>query len=428
MRIRFLLIGLSAYSYTVLALEPLVPPGLLPTEVARRMLEQDPAVGAGRAGLEVARQEAGILEASPYEWTPKVLAQQRNLQDGPSYFEWNAGIERTIRLPGKAAADRNLGKASLDESQARYGEALHEAARELMALWVDWLAAERARELAEINLRSVQESLVSVEKRSLAGDASKLDLGIARAELSEQRRVENDAKTLASVTWSRLSTRFPGFNRQMVALPEPLPISENSAFWRERILAESDELKLVQMGIQKAQAIAQRMRASRTPDPTLGIYTASEIGGRERIFGVMISIPIPGAARDLRGVRAIADVEVLRQEVELKKRQLEAEIAGAVVTAQGAYDSLQIANEGATTMQDNANLMQRAYALGEAELQALLLARRQATAAMNSALQAQASALAKDRCSKAVHRSLAMLYGDRVISARRALNESGLKP
>ena len=40
----------------------------------------------------------------------------------------------------------------------------------------------------------------------------------------------------------------------------------------------------------------------------------------------------------------------------------------------------------------------------------------------------QASALAKDVCSKAAHRSLALLYGDRVISARRAINEHGLSP
>mgnify|MGYP000380231642 CR=1 FL=1 len=39
----------------------------------------------------------------------------------------------------------------------------------------------------------------------------------------------------------------------------------------------------------------------------------------------------------------------------------------------------------------------------------------------------QASGLAKDMCSEAVHRSLAMLYGDRVISARRAINQRGLK-
>ena len=40
----------------------------------------------------------------------------------------------------------------------------------------------------------------------------------------------------------------------------------------------------------------------------------------------------------------------------------------------------------------------------------------------------QASVLAKDKCAKAAHKSLAKLYGDRVISARRAINASGAKP
>jgi cobalt-zinc-cadmium efflux system outer membrane protein len=315
------------------------------------------------------------------------------LTNGPRYNEWNVGIERTIRLPGKAAADRNIGKATVEESQARYGEALHEAGRELMALWVDWLAAERARELAENGLQSTQASLAAVEKRLRAGDASKLDASIARAELAEQRRLDNDAKTQASAAWLRLSTRFPGVKRQLPALPAPLPIEEDTAFWRQRILAQSDELKIVQTQLRLAEAQAERARTDKTPDPTLGLYTASEAGGGERISGIMISIPIPGGARDSRSARAIAAVAVSHQEVQLKQRQLETEIASAVVTARGAYDSLQIANEGAAAMQENATLMQRAYALGEAELQALLLARRQATTALNNALQAQVTAL-----------------------------------
>ena len=393
MMIRLLLIGLLTISGLAPAMELLNPPGLLPPEIARRLLEQDPGVSAARAGLEVARQEAGILDRSPYEWTPRVTGQQRSLQSGPSYFEWNAGIERTIRLPAKAATDRNIGKATVEASQAHYGEALQEAARELMALWVDWLAAERARDLAGINLQSVQENLAAVEKRSRAGDASKLDLGLARAELAEQKRVDNDAKTRAAVAWSRLSTRFPGVTRQVTALPMPLPIGEDEAFWRERILTQSDGLKVLRTQMQKAQALAERARRDKTPDPTLGVYTASEIGGRERIFGVMISIPIPGGVRDSRSARAIAAVEVSRQEVLLKQRHLETEIASAVAIARGAYDSLQIATEGAAAMQENASLMQRAYSLGEAELQALLFARRQATAAVNNALQAQVTAL-----------------------------------
>lgn len=393
MMARLLLAGLLTISGTAQAVDPVNPPGLLPTEIARPLLEQDPAVTAARAGLDVALQEAGILDKSPHEWTARASGQQRKVDSGSRYNEWNLGIERAIRLSGKAAADRKLGQATVEESQAAYGEALHESARELMALWVEWLAAERARELAESSMQSMRTSLDAVDKRVRAGDASKLDLSIARAELSEQSRMDNDAKTQAAAAWARLSTRFPGVNRQARVLPAPLPIAGDAASWRERILDQSDELKLAQTHMQKAQAQADRARAEKLPDPTLGGYTSSEIGGRERIFGVMLSVPIPGGARDTRSAKAIAAVEVSRRQVELKQRELETEIARAIATAQGAYVSLQIANEGATFVQENAALMQRAYTLGEAELQTLLLARRQTTAAMNNALQAQATAL-----------------------------------
>lgn len=396
MMLRMLSIALLTASGAVLAAEAVNPPGLLPTQIARPLLERDPAVASVRAGLNVASQEADILDKSPYEWTTKLSGQRRATSypgNSANYNEWNAGIERTIRLHGKAAADRRIGGATVEEARARYGEALHEAARELMALWVDWLAAERAQELAANNLRATEENLAVVEKRARAGDASKLDVSVARAELAEQKRQYSDAKTQAAAAHSRLSTRFPGVDIQSTAMPSPLPVEEDAAFWRERILAESDELKVVQAQLRTAQAHAERARADKTPDPTIGIYTASEIGGRERISGVTFSIPIPGGVRDSRSARAIAAIEVSQQEVELKKRQLEADIASAVATARGAYDSLQIANEGSAAMRENANLTQRAYMLGEAELQALLLARRQATAAMNSALQAQVTAL-----------------------------------
>jgi outer membrane protein TolC len=393
MMIRLLLAGLLTVSATAQAMEPVNPPGLLPTEIAYPLLEQDPRVAAARAGLHVALQEAGILDKSPYEWTARASGQQRKLDNGPRYNEWNVGIERAIRLSGKAAADRKLGKASIEASQARYGEALHESARELMALWVDWLVAERARELAESSVQSMRASLDTVDKRVRAGDASKLEMSIARAELAEQRRLDNDAKTQATTAWARLSTRYPGVQRQVMALPAPLLIGEDAAAWRDRILAQSDELKVIQAQMQMAQAHAERARADKIPDPTLGGYTASEVGGNERLYGVMLSVPIPGGARDARNAKAIAAVEVSRREVEFKQRELETAIAGAVATARGAHDSLQITNEGAAAMQENAALMQRAYALGEAELQDLLLARRQATAAMNNALQAQAAAL-----------------------------------
>ena len=191
------------------ATQPERAPGLLPVEIARPLLDNDPAVSAARAGLVRARADARGLRASPYEWTAQATGQQREIEDGRDYDEWNLGIERTIRLPGKAAADRKLASMSEAAAEAAYGEAIHEAARDLAALWVDWLAAERAHQLAATSVQFFEESLAAVDKRTRAGDASRLDLGNARAELVEQRRLENDAKTAATIAWTRLATRFP---------------------------------------------------------------------------------------------------------------------------------------------------------------------------------------------------------------------------
>src|SRR5581483_2800264 len=196
----------------------------------------------------------------------------------------------------------------------------------------------------------------------------------------EQRRLENDAKTAANIAWTRLSTRFPGLTRQPVALPLPLPIEADVSAWRDRILSESDELRIAEVSVLSAQAQAARARADRIPDPTLGAYTASETGGREKIVGISVSIPIPlpGSARNARSAKAVANAEASHYEAQARKQAFTSEISSAFVSARGAYESLQIAAEGAAAMQENASLIQRAYTLGEAGLQDLLIARRQA--------------------------------------------------
>ena len=385
-----------AFSLTGLshATQPERTPGLLPVEIARPLLDNDPAVSAARAGLVRARADARGLRASPYEWTAQATGQQREIEDGRDYDEWNLGIERTIRLPGKAAADRKLASISEAAAEAAYGEAIHEAARDLAALWVDWLAAERAHQLAATSVQFFEESLAAVDKRTRAGDASRLDLGTARAELVEQRRLENDAKTAATIAWNRLATRFPGLNRRPTPLPMPLPIEVNTTAWRERILSESDELKIADVALEMAQAEAARARADRVPDPTLApTRPPSSVGARN-------SGPYDHHPHSITGRPAQHAQRQCRswcRSVTFRDRsgqtQYDAEIASAFVGARGAYDSLQIASEGAAAMHDNAALIQRAYALGEVGLQDLLIARRHAASAADNALRAQAEAL-----------------------------------
>ena len=84
---------------------------------------------------------------------------------------------------------------------------------------------------------------------------------------------------------------------------------------------------------------------------------------------------------------------IASNEEDLRRRQLEEEISAAVATVHGTYQSWRIAEEGAGAMRDNAQLMQSAYSLGEVDLQSLLLSRRQATTAAQSALAARVATL-----------------------------------
>lgn len=372
---------------------PLPPaPGLPPTAIVRPLLDQDPEVAAARAGREMLRQDAALAQDSPYEWTAKVTAQRRTVEAGPHYKEWNAGIERTLRLPVKASADRRISQALLDEGDARYGEALHETARELLGLWLDWAHAEQALVLAAEHQQAASDNLAAVNKRVKAGDAAALDAGLARGDLADQQRLGIEAKTAAAVAWARPHARFPGFPRVLATLPSSLPLAESPTFWRERILAQSDELKITEAQLLKAQAVSARMRAERTPEPTVGLYTASEVGGRERITGIMFSIPLPGAQRAGRDGRAAQAMAVSQHEVALKRRALDGLIAVAMASAQGAQEGWQVAEAGAADMRDNARLLQRAYTLGETDLPTLLTARRQATTAEQNALAARIAA------------------------------------
>ncbi|MBI4696756.1 MAG: TolC family protein [Gammaproteobacteria bacterium] len=390
---RLMVVSAFVFPLAGLAASPLTPPLLPSTEIVRPLLEAEPSVLAAHAGLDAALQKAGLLETSPYEWTPRLIGQQRRVRGGPDYNEWNIGIERTVRLPGKKAADHKLGQAAVQLARARYGEALHEAARRFIEMWIDWLAGEQSSQIAEEGRAAIAENLAAVEKRVRAGDASRLDLSLAQADLAVQERQLKNTATTASAAWLRLSTRFPGVPHEVVPVRAPEPITQNIEYWRDLILSSSDELKSAHAELAWAHAHAERAGAERVPDPTFGLFTASEVGGHEQITGVTLSIPIPGDARAARNAVAAAEIGVSTHEAAAIRRNLEAEVESTFATARGAYEGLLLAEKSAAFMRDNAALMQRAYVLGEASLETMLLARRQANAAMSDVVDARVKAI-----------------------------------
>ena len=378
------------------ASEPIDTAGLLPTQVARPLLDRDPRVAAARDKIDIAQREASIISRSPYEWEVSASQQRRTYITGPvdeRVQEWHVGMERTFRLPGKGLADRRVARSMIDQAQGEFGDALHQAAKHLMNLWVDNLLAIESEKIAASNLASTEELMMVVEKRVKAGDASRIELNLARADLIEQRRLHVEAKTQSTVSLVRLTTHFPEFRSSIEVMPAPVRLTMPEDFYRDRALRESDELKIARARVDVAAAEADRARANRIPDPTLGVFKASEAGGREHIAGISFKIPISGNVRSANSAKAVAARSMTRYELELAERELFVEISSSISIARGAYESSMMAAEGAAAIQETARLTQRAHALGETDLTTFLMVRRQATSATNAALYSRAAAL-----------------------------------
>ena len=370
-----------------------MPPGLPASELVQSWLHQDPSVQEAVAGLQAAGHAASMLKASPYEFTAKLSSQRRRYDTGLSSNEWVAQVDRTLRLPGKGVIDRRLGNTEIALSEARVGEAIHEAARDFVGLWMDWQGAVRARELMQEQVAFGEESVRVVGLRRRAGDAATLEVNVIEADTAQILGQLSLASSQEQKALAKLQVRFPGAAGASLTLADPQQVTQTEAVWKARILSTSDPLAIAQVELEKAQLAASRARADRIPDPTLGVYTASEVFSGEKIVGVNMSIPIPGRYRHQRLRQALSQADMAMAARDRQQRLQEIEIAQGYSDATGSFERWQLAEHSATKTRENARLTQRAYSLGEVDLQTLLLSRRQAVEAADSALDARVLAL-----------------------------------
>ena len=319
-----------------------VAPADLPSnDTAKALIDGDPRVVQARHALEAARHRADMLTAGPHEWTARASTQRRRYRSSAQDVnEWSIGLERAVRIGGKAALDRQLGETQRRLAEARLGEARHEAARELLDLWLNWLAADRTRQLWTEQLGFAQTSFNAAGTRRRAGDASLLEQNAARADLAEVQRQLSGAANEEAKARAKLRTRFAQLpaSAQAVALGEPAALTPDDALWRERILAESDDLRVAKEELQRAELTAARASADRLADPTVGVHATSEAGGAERVVGLTLSIPLGGTYRHAQQREALAQVDVARAAVERALRELESDIAEGLTDARGSLE------------------------------------------------------------------------------------------
>lgn len=371
------------------------PSALPPEAEVRRVLASLPALRQGMQNTELAGAERDKLAAGPYEWTVRAGASRRTAPGAERYLEQEVALERPLRWFGKASLDQALGEQGLTVARALHGDAWHEAGRTLLRDWFDAL-----RELAGVarleEQLAVTQRLQSIAARRVqAGDGAALDLLQAD---TEQRRVLallQQARQRSEQTLALLAISYPGLPRPLAdSLPLPQVGSEAVDGLAERIVHDNHELQLAQAEADLYAMRASRLASDAMPDPTLALRAARERDGQERVFGVSLSFPLPGAGRAADRSAAAIKASMARERV------AQTQLRVALAARRAASDSVH-SHAIWTTLQEvqqqtirQAELMQRAYQAGECTLAVALAGRRQALDAALTAQTAQIEALA----------------------------------
>ena len=144
--------------------------------------------------------------------------------------------------------------------------------------------------------------------------------------------------------------------------------------------------------MQQLQVQAERQARERTPDPTVGVFTASEAHNTDRIIGLSFSVPLAGQRRQQQAAQAQAEARAAELAAQGELRRQESDAALAWLTADNQFRVWRLTADSAQAQAVAAERGQKGFRLGETGVAELLQLRRQALAAADAELTTRASA------------------------------------
>ncbi len=132
--------------------------------------------------------------------------------------------------------------------------------------------------------------------------------------------------------------------------PEPQPITQELAYWNQAIIKHNHELGWVQAESRIRERLAERARADRMPDPTLGVRYASQLSGNQKISGVYVSIPLPSGLRSANADNAAHEAQIAVDREQAVRIRLDADIYATYTQAVNAYQIWQQARDASVAL------------------------------------------------------------------------------
>jgi cobalt-zinc-cadmium efflux system outer membrane protein len=332
----------------------------------------------GQAGtLEAREAEAGARAELAAGLTPgPAELSLGHLDDRPGgdrgKREWELELATPLWLPGQKAAHGAEAASALDEVAARRAGLRLDLAGELRAAWWTLASARQADDLARRRLSTARSLEADVLRRHRAGDLSRVDANQARGETLAALAGSLEAEAAvgqAERAWRSLTGMAAPARLAAETLPGSLEPRED----HPRLVALAGAARTARARLKVAQV-------TRRDAPALAVRVLRERGDATESYsnalGVRVTIPFSSGPRSRRD-DAVALAEATRAESErmLAARRLALEVEQARVELDVAERQMVMARERRELTADTLRLAEKAFALGEADLAALLRAR-----------------------------------------------------
>lgn len=397
--------------------EPLLPSAQAMAQVFRRT----PAWQAATLGRQA--EQAGLRQgqAGAQEWVVSASLQrwrQGDLAQPAQWQEWEIGIDRPIRLPGKRPLAEAAGQARVAQAEAGLQRAWREFGRQYLQHWATWQRESAAAQVSEDLVALLQRQAQAVATRQRLGDAARIETAQAQAALAQAQAQAQAARARATQARTTLDTLFAGWADGLAPLPATgLPTGgatdalagQDAAAWQAAQLAHSAELALARQEASVLRAQAAVDQAERRPDPSVGLRLGSSRGGAERMVGVVLSMPIGGGYRDAGAAATALRAAAAEQQADELARQLRAEGLQRLAERDIADAVAQRQQEAASRLTSVADTLARGFSLGEGSLGDVLAARR---LAHEQALVAAASEVERQHARLRLLLEAGQLWGD----------------
>lgn len=367
-------------------------PDLPPVQAVERALAVYPLVVEARTGISYEQTNERRLQAGPYEFALRGGYQTHSIPNG-RYPEWDIGVERPIRLPGKGRVDRALGEQGVQLARLMSYSAWCDGSRQLLKLWFAWARENVQLALWREQADTLRQQQSVVIRRVKLGDAPRAEVNLAEAALAQAEAVVENFKGREKGALGALAQTFPSLPvPTRTPLAEPQPLEAGLEYFVDRIRIHNDEVRVARAATRHRQLMAERAVTERTPDPSIGVRLGKDRSTTDNIAGLYVIIPIPGDSRRAASDGAAAQSMMAASREAAVVQRVSAEATMMHGQARGAFAAWTRARAAAEGMKRNADLTTRSWQLKEASLSDVMQARRLAIESALSAALAQIEA------------------------------------